>query len=36
VFQDILWPDFDGQCLSEAVEEFRRRDRRYGATVGSS
>jgi len=36
VFQDVLWPDFDGRCLAEAVEEFRRRDRRYGAIVGSS
>jgi len=35
VFQDVLWPDFDGRCLAEAVEEFRRRDRRYGATVSS-
>ena len=36
VFQDVLWPDFDGRCLAEAVEEFRRRDRRYGATVSST
>jgi undecaprenyl diphosphate synthase len=36
VFQDVLWPDFDERCLAEAVEEFRRRDRRYGATAGSS
>jgi undecaprenyl diphosphate synthase len=36
VFQDVLWPDFDGRNLAEAVEEFRRRDRRYGATVSSS
>jgi undecaprenyl diphosphate synthase len=36
VFQDVLWPDFDERSLAEAVEEFRRRDRRYGATVSSS
>ncbi len=36
VFQDVLWPDFDGRCLADAVEEFRQRDRRYGATVGTS
>ena len=36
VFQEILWPDFGEQALADAVEEFRRRDRRYGATVGSS
>ena len=36
VFLDVLWPDFDGRNLAAAVEEFRRRDRRYGATVSSS
>ncbi len=36
VFLDTLWPDFDEQSLAEAVEEFQRRDRRYGATVGTS
>lgn len=36
VFLDTLWPDFDEQSLAGAVEEFQRRDRRYGATVGSS
>ena len=36
VFQDVLWPDYDGRYLAEAVEEFHRRDRRYGASVGSS
>lgn len=36
VFLDTLWPDFDERCLAEAVEEYQRRDRRYGATVGSS
>jgi undecaprenyl diphosphate synthase len=36
VFQDVLWPDFDARNLAAAVEEFRRRDRRYGATVSSS
>jgi undecaprenyl diphosphate synthase len=35
VFQDVLWPDFDERSLADAVEEFRRRDRRYGATVNS-
>lgn len=36
VFLDTLWPDFDERSLAEAVEEFQRRDRRYGATIGSS
>jgi undecaprenyl diphosphate synthase len=31
VFQDILWPDFTKDTLMEAVEEYYRRDRRYGA-----
>jgi undecaprenyl diphosphate synthase len=31
VFTDVLWPDFRRQHLFEAVEEFRRRERRFGA-----
>ncbi len=30
VFQDVLWPDYGEGPLGEAVEAFRRRDRRYG------
>lgn len=30
VFQDVLWPDFDVPHLKAALEEFGRRDRRYG------
>jgi undecaprenyl diphosphate synthase len=33
VFSDVLWPDFDHIHFENAVEEFRRRDRRYGATI---
>lgn len=29
-FTDILWPDFTSEDLDRAIEEFRRRDRRYG------
>jgi undecaprenyl diphosphate synthase len=29
-FTDILWPDFDGDALAAALEEFGRRERRYG------
>lgn len=29
-FSDMLWPDWNGDCLETAVESFRRRDRRYG------
>jgi undecaprenyl diphosphate synthase len=31
VFVDTLWPDFDRRDLWRAVEEYARRDRRYGA-----
>ena len=30
LFVDTLWPDFDGQALSDAVAVFARRQRRYG------
>jgi undecaprenyl diphosphate synthase len=30
VFQDVLWPDYGPEHLGAAIEEFRRRDRRYG------
>lgn len=33
VFMDVLWPDFSGEHLAEAIAEFRCRERRYGATV---
>ena len=29
-FTDILWPDFDGRALAEALDAFRMRDRRFG------
>ena len=31
VFQDTLWPDYDRLTLWSAIEEYARRDRRYGA-----
>ena len=34
VFMPVNWPDFDQQCLGEAINEFRRRERRYGASGG--
>lgn len=36
VFLDVLWPDFDERCFADALEEFQRRERRYGATVNSN
>ncbi|MDG3441702.1 isoprenyl transferase [Nitrospirillum amazonense] len=35
VFVETLWPDFGRQELDDAIQEFHRRDRRYGATVGT-
>ena len=29
-FTDVLWPDFTPDELDKAIEEFNRRDRRYG------
>lgn len=34
VFMDLLWPDFNKDSLREAIDEFHRRERRYGATSG--
>ena len=31
VFSEVLWPDFRRSHLFEAVREFQRRDRRFGA-----
>jgi undecaprenyl diphosphate synthase len=36
VFQDILWPDYDKQALQQALDIYRRRDRRYGAVDAKS
>ncbi len=30
VFMDVLWPDFTGDHLDEAILEFNRRNRRFG------
>ena len=30
VFMDILWPDFTSSDLDKAIEEFSRRNRRFG------
>ncbi|MBL8835830.1 MAG: isoprenyl transferase [Alphaproteobacteria bacterium] len=34
VFLDTLWPDFSKRDLEDAITEFQRRDRRYGAAGG--
>ena len=33
-FTPVLWPDFGPEHLRQAVEDFRRRDRRYGGLPG--
>jgi undecaprenyl diphosphate synthase len=35
VFTPRMWPDFSGEDLEEAVCEFRRRDRRFGAVAAA-
>ncbi len=35
-FTAISWPDFDAGALSEAVAEFGRRQRRFGALAGAA
>jgi undecaprenyl diphosphate synthase len=35
VFQDILWPDFDRRHLWRAIEQYARRDRRFGGAKDS-
>lgn len=34
VFIDKLWPDFGERELSEAIQEYQSRERRYGAAYG--
>lgn len=31
-FSDSLWPDWNGDCLDEALGEFSRRERRFGGS----
>lgn len=33
VFSDVLWPDVDRRHLWAAIDEYARRDRRYGGAV---
>lgn len=36
VFLPVLWPDFDGEWLKAAVQEYRCRDRRFGGTAAAA
>ena len=29
-FTDTFWPDFDGDAFDRAIDEYARRERRYG------
>ena len=31
-FTDTLWPDVDQACLAEALDDYARRERRFGRT----
>lgn len=31
IFMDVLWPEFDERCFEAALDDFRRRQRRFGA-----
>jgi len=31
-FTETLWPDFDQACLRQAIEDYARRERRFGRT----
>jgi undecaprenyl diphosphate synthase len=32
-FSEVLWPDFDAGCLQGAIDEFARRERRFGGVI---
>ncbi len=34
VFQDVLWPDFGAEHFADALAEYARRERRFGARPG--
>jgi undecaprenyl diphosphate synthase len=36
VFTPVYWPDFDKAALAAAIEEFRRRERRFGGLTARS
>lgn len=36
LFTPIMWPDFGGGHLAEAIEDFRSRDRRFGRVAAAS
>lgn len=35
-FPQVLWPDFSASHLADAIAEYQKRERRYGATSGTA
>jgi undecaprenyl diphosphate synthase len=36
IFMDVLWPDFDKAALEAAIEQYQRRERRFGRSEPGS
>jgi undecaprenyl diphosphate synthase len=36
LFTSVMWPDFRGESLAEAILDFRARDRRYGRVAAAA
>jgi undecaprenyl diphosphate synthase len=36
VFTPVYWPDFDRGTLEQAIEEYRRRERRFGGLIAKT
>lgn len=34
MFTDVLWPDYNEECFLQAMEDFQKRDRRFGSLEG--
>ena len=32
-FTDVFWPDFSKELLSDIINNFKKRERRYGGTI---
>jgi len=36
VFLPVYWPDFDRAVLQQAIDEYRRRERRFGGLAAKT
>ena len=36
VFSPVYWPDFDRATLEGAIDEYRRRERRFGGLIAKT